>query len=127
MWNQSKRLRTQAIIAEADRSVMTRFGLADYRVQFSYSSQHRSVTVANVCQFFKRHLSGGMPSTRMEQHHFASGREELTTRLDIRGEQLYKVELTATPECVGAANDWGRQVRAYFPHAEIVVNGNQLE
>jgi len=119
----SQRARTNAGIAAADRLVMTRFGLSDYRVQFNYTTESRSYIVARISHFLKGHASRGLPGTREEEHVFSSGARTLQTKLYIYRERLQKAEITSTPESSDAAHAWARKVTAEFPQVEIVVNG----
>ena len=125
--NHKTRMRLQDIMAEADKSVMSEFGLSYNGAQMAWSSQSRSRAVLSLRRLLSWRFLGGVPSTRTERHFLGSGSEMLETRLDIRREHLHKVEVIATAGCVPAAQTWGKHVRRHFPHVEIVINGKQLE
>lgn len=117
-------LRIESAIAAVDRSVMDRFGLRDYRAQFYYRTEQRSLSLVQISYFVKRHLYAGYSPTRDETHILSSGTKALTTRLKIRGGVLRQVELTATPECTAAAREWASIAAAAFPRAQIVIKSD---
>jgi hypothetical protein len=117
----------QNAIAEADKSVISRFGLSYNRAQLAWSSESPSRAMLNLRRVLRWRFLGGVPSTRSERHYLGSGSETLESRLEIRQEHLHKVQLVATAGCVPAAEDWAQHVRAHFPHVEIVINGERWE
>jgi len=125
--NYQTRVFVQSLIAEADKAIMSRFGLSYDRAQLAWSSESRSRAVLSLRRTVRWRLLGGVPSTRSERHFLSSASDTLETNLEIRRERLCKVEMVATPGCIPAAEHWAKHVRARLPNVEFVINGNVLK